>query len=584
MRECLGLSVGATNLVAARPDGNAIVRRAEVTWGTTVLTGFVERFGDPVPIVAADGSVHAADRLVVEALTDLTRAMGRPERTCVAVPAHWHGNLVDRMRALLPDAIVTSDTVAALAALRTHPGLPARGIVALCDFGGTGTTITFADASADFRVIGAAVRYDDFSGDLIDRAVLTHLLAGLDADPSSTSAVASLAAFREQCRIAKQRLSFETATGLPGLHRGSTLRLTRGELEALTCEPLDGMIAAFDDALRRNGVRRSDLAAIAIVGGGARIPLVAQRLSGTFRMPVTTTTHAQTAAAIGAALLGGRDPGTVTRMAAVPRTTTALAPVVPPSAGAAAAPAVAALAWSESEELDELETGAAADDPDWARPELMFQHGGPDDAEALPPLRWYQRPALLFAAAACAAVVSAVGFVVTTDTQPANASSPASSVSATPSMSDVVAPVAAGPAAPPAVTETVVAPDQPTVVRYQAPPAGRAPAPQAPAPTPEAPPPAPETTTPTTTTPITTTPTTTTPTVPTTTPTTTTTPTSTTSTSTPTSTTPPTTTSTTTSTSTSASAPPPPPPPPPSSPAAEPGPAVTDEGSASASR
>jgi Hsp70 protein len=569
MRECLGLSVGATNLVAARPDGNAIVRRAEVTWGTTVLTGFVERFGDPVPIVAADGSVHAADRLVVEALTDLTRAMGRPERTCVAVPAHWPGNLVDGMRALLPDAIVTSDAVAALTALRTHPGLPARGIVALCDFGGTGTTITFADASADFRVIGAAVRYDDFSGNLIDRAVLTHLLAGLDVDPSSTSAVASLAAFREQCRIAKQRLSFETATGLPGLQRGSTLRLTRGEVETLTREPMDGMVAAFDDALGRNGVRRCDLAAIATVGGGARMPFVAQRLSQTLRMPVTTTTHAQTAAAIGAALLGGREPETVTRLAAVPRTATALAPVVPPSVRTAAAPAVAALAWSESEEFDELETGPAADDPDWARPELMFQHGGPDDAEALPPLRWYQRPALLFAAAACAAVVSAVGFVVTTDTQPANASSPAPSVSATPSMSDVVAPVAAGPAAPPAVTETVVAPGQPTVARYQAPPAGRAPAPQAPAPAPEAPPPAPETTVPTTTTtvPTTTTPTTTTPTT----------------TSTPTSTTPTTTTLTTTSTSTPTSAPPPPPPPP-SSPAAEPGPAVTDEGSASASR
>lgn len=579
MRECLGLSVGATNLVAARPDSNAIVRRAEVTWGTTVLTGFVERFGDPVPIVAADGSVHAGDRLVVEALTDLSRAMGRPQRTCVAVPAHWHGNLVDRMRALLPDAIVTSDAVAALTALRTHPGLPARGVVALCDFGGTGTTITLADASADFRVIGAAVRYDDFSGDLIDRAVLTHLLAGLDVDPSSTSAVASLAAFREQCRIAKQRLSFETATGLPGLQRGSRLRLTRGELEALTREPLDGMIAAFDDALGRNGVRRCDLAAIATVGGGASIPLVAQRFSETLRMPVTTTTHAQTAAAIGAALLGGREPETATRLAAVPRTATALAPVVAPSARAAAAPAVAALAWSESEELEELETGAAADDPDWARPELMFQHGEPDDAEALPSLRWYQRPALLFAAAACAAVVSAVGFVVTTDTQPANASSPAPSVSATPSTSGGVAPVAAGPAAPPAVTETVVAPGQPTVVRYQAPPAGRAQAPQAPAAAPEAPPPAPETTTP----PTTTTPTTTT-TVPTTTPTTTTTPTSTTtstSTSPPTSTTPTTTPSTSTSTSAS---PPPPPPAPPSSPAAEPGPPVTDEGSASASR
>ena len=68
MRECVGLSVGATNLVAARADGSSTVRPAAVTWRGAVLTGFVERFGDPVPIVAADGSSHTADHLLVEAL------------------------------------------------------------------------------------------------------------------------------------------------------------------------------------------------------------------------------------------------------------------------------------------------------------------------------------------------------------------------------------------------------------------------------------------------------------------------------------------------------------------------------------
>ncbi len=73
MRECVGLSVGATNLVAARADGSSTVRTAALTWRGAVLTGFVERFGDPVPIVAADGSAHTAERLLVEALTDLAR-------------------------------------------------------------------------------------------------------------------------------------------------------------------------------------------------------------------------------------------------------------------------------------------------------------------------------------------------------------------------------------------------------------------------------------------------------------------------------------------------------------------------------
>ena len=537
MRDCVGLSVGATNLVAARADGGATVRQAAVSWRGTVLTGFVERFGDPVPIVAADGSAHPADRLVVEALADLSRAHGRTGATCVAVPAHWGATLVDRMRALLPDAMVTSDAVAALTALRTHPGLPARGIVALCDFGATGTTITLADAGEDFRAIGQAVRYDDFSGDLVDRALMTHLLAGLDVDPSSTSAVASLTSFRDAVRNAKERLSFQTAVGLRGPRPGTTLRLTRAELESVVREPLDGVLAALDDMLRRNGIWHADLAAIATVGGGARIPLVTQRLSEALRMPVTTTAHPQTVAAIGAALLGGREPETATRLAAAPKIRVVPAAVAPQ----VAQPVVASLAWSQSPVEVDLE-GDSFDDTGFARPEVVFDHAI-DEADAQPPLPWYQRPALLFAAAACAAVVAAVGLVVTTDTKSANAASPMPTVSATPTMSDARVPAAAAgvdAVTPPVVTETVIEGGRPNVRYTQAPPARQ---PPAPAPAPQDPPPAPVTTTPTTTT---TTPTTTTPTTTTTTPT-----------STPTSTS----TSTTTSTSTSTSASPPPPPP-----------------------
>ena len=547
MRDCVGLSVGATNLVAARADGEATVRPAAVTWRGTVLTGFVERFGDPVPIVAADGSAHPADRLVVQALADLGRAQGSAGATCVAVPAHWGAPLVDRMRALLPGAMVTSDAVAALTALRTNPGLPARGVVALCDFGATGTTITLADAGSDFRPIGEAVRYDDFSGDLVDRALLTHLLAGLDVDPSSTSAVTSLTAFRDSVRNAKERLSFQTAVGLRGPRPGTTLRLTRAELETLVRVPLDGVLAALDDTLQRNGIWHADLAAVATVGGGARIPLVTQRLSEALRMPVTTTAHAQIAAAIGAALLGGREAETATRLAAAPKIGVAPAAAVPQIEQ----PAVASLAWSESADEGYSE-GESFDDTGFARPDVVFDHAV--QADELAPLRWYQRPALLFAVAACAAVLAAVGLVVTTDTKSANAASPMPTVSAAPTMSNAQAPAAAvgsDAVAPPVVTETVIAGGRP-IVHYT-----QAPAPQAPAPAraPQDPPPAPVSTTATTTPTTTTTTMETTPTTTETTPTSTTpsTPTST-STSTPTSTT----TATTTATSTTTSQPPPP--------------------------
>ena len=136
---------------------------------------------------------HTAERLLVEALSDLGRTRGRIERTCVAVPAHWPCDSSTGLRALLPDAMVTSDAVAALTALRTQPGLPTRGVAPL-RFRRDRYHDHPRRRGGRLRTVGDVRRQDDFSGDLIDRAVLTHLLAGLDVDPA-TSAVARSPSF-----------------------------------------------------------------------------------------------------------------------------------------------------------------------------------------------------------------------------------------------------------------------------------------------------------------------------------------------------------------------------------------------------
>jgi len=76
---------------------------------------------------------------------------------------------------------VVSDAAAALTALQHDPGLPTRGVVAVCDVGGTGASITLADAGAGYQPIGASLRHPDLSGDLIDQALLTHLVTDLTA-------------------------------------------------------------------------------------------------------------------------------------------------------------------------------------------------------------------------------------------------------------------------------------------------------------------------------------------------------------------------------------------------------------------
>ncbi|BBW99065.1 hypothetical protein MMOR_00020 [Mycolicibacterium moriokaense] len=173
----------------------------------SVLDGFVERVGDPVPLIAPDGSPHQADRLLVEALGNIVDESGAEPASeiAIAVPAHWgmatQRSLRTALRSdptLVPNGMparLVSDAVASLTALQTNPGLPSQGVIALLDFGGSGTSITLADAGRSFEPIDETTRYTEFSGDQIDQALLAHIVNGIAAtggiDPAATAAVGS---------------------------------------------------------------------------------------------------------------------------------------------------------------------------------------------------------------------------------------------------------------------------------------------------------------------------------------------------------------------------------------------------------
>ena len=187
LSDSLGLSIGTTNLVAARVGSPPIVRRAVLNLfgdrapclgastedcGVT-LTGFVERVGDPIPLIAPDGSAHRGEAVLAEALDSMARTAGGGAPIVIAAPAHWGMSTIGALSAALRGkpglaaAPVVSDAAAALAGLKAGSGLPDHGVVALCDFGGSGTSVTIADA-ATLSQIGETVRYPEFSGDLVE--------------------------------------------------------------------------------------------------------------------------------------------------------------------------------------------------------------------------------------------------------------------------------------------------------------------------------------------------------------------------------------------------------------------------------
>ncbi|MDT5125323.1 MAG: hypothetical protein QOH54_967 [Mycobacterium sp.] len=511
MADGIGLSVGAANLRAVVVDRAAVTRAAVLTLYPhrppevglpsenpnlaergLVINDFVDRVGDPVGIVAPDGSSHRADVLLADALRAMLYAVtrGQPPAGPVGVthPAHWRPSAVDALRgalAAVPEfsagkpAPLVSDAVAALTALQHDPGVPARGVIAVCDFGGTGTSITLADAAHGFAPLAPTVRYTDLSGDLIDQALLTHVIADLSAagsvDLSGTSAIGSLTKLRAQCRAAKERLSTAAVTSMPAELPGSRgeVRITRNELDDAIRRPLAGFIEELQDALQRSGIQPADLVAVASVGGGARVPIITTTLSEHLRVPVVTTARPELAAAIGAGLKAVR--GTVedgaTSMAVLPAPAAVVAPMTPPVAslapGAPVVPAESlapvALAWSDAQDVPEVVP--AADGP---RPHIAFE-APEDEPHQAAPVPWYRRPTAVMAAGVVVLLAAIAGAVVLltgrvdepTPSIITGTTAPGTPTSTAPLPSAPTTTEAVPPPAPPPVTQTHTATGRP---------------------------------------------------------------------------------------------------------------------------
>jgi actin-like ATPase involved in cell morphogenesis len=467
-RSALGLSVGATNLAAVTAE-RAVTRKPVLTLYRQrppevgvpsenpmlnepglVISDFVDRVGEPDGIAVADGTVHRSETLVADALRALSYAItdGRalPDAVAVTHPAHWEPAAADSLRAALGRVSEWSrgrlallpDSVAALIALQANPGVPNRGIIAVCDFGGTGTTVALLDAADGYQAVGPAVRHREFSGDLIDQALLTYVVADLSSgsfDTSATSAIGSLTRLRGACRHAKEELSSTIATTLtadvPG-YRGD-IRVTRDELEDAIRQPLDRLITVIHEALQRNGIRAEDLAAIASVGGGAGIPTVTTTLSEQLGAPIITSPRPHLTAAVGAALRAARGPsGSQTALAPTAAGTIADATTrsdipMPPS------PAPP-LAWSEADDDSGIVPIRPGEYPEQSstaglaapRPQPVATRSAAD--------AWYRRPAFVMVATALAVLVVGAGVMITL--RHTSGSTPSPSVSNTPATSN----------------------------------------------------------------------------------------------------------------------------------------------------
>ncbi len=451
MSESLGLSIGVANLVAARAGSDPVTRKSVLTLFDQrpsevglpeenpnpaepglVMRGFVERVGDRTPLVASDGTKYLGDALTVEALEVMARSVGYGTPITIAVPAYWSEEQSAALReeffaqpGLTSNGVaptLISDATAAFAALRAEPGFPTAGIVVLCDFGASGTTVTLIDAGAGSAQVGPSVRYTDLSGDAIDQLILnrvrestpnTDTTGGL----ASTTRMGSLTRQLDQCRHAKEQLSTATVATI-SIGAGEDFELSRDEFDELISSTVDRFLTTVEEILQRNEIPTADLAAVATVGGGASIPLLSTRLSARLGATIHSAPTPTFSAAVGAAVLGELQPPVGAAEGPVLENPTQLATAAAPDMTqmipGARVDEDRPLAWSEdAEEDDPVPYTGPEHSGEYAREAMSFDYAeGEGYGAEEGPLPWYKRTVLVLSLVGAGLALLLLGVVL----------------------------------------------------------------------------------------------------------------------------------------------------------------------------
>src|SRR4051794_16707522 len=338
MSYVVGIDLGTTSTVAAvcRPggaaqvvplEGSATVVPSAVYLGAdgTLLVGeaaqrralsdpghvvrdLTRRVGDATPVLVGRRPVapeELAARFLARLVDDVARREGGvAARVAGTHPAGWGGHRMGALHAALAEqglgsAMLVPEPVAAATGYAAGARIEPGAAVGIYDLGGGRCDATVLRRERDgFVVVGAPEGVEQFGGADLDEVVLAHVRDALGPawealDPTDPDVLAAVADLRREATAAKEALSQDTEVLVPVALPGSRtqVRLGRAEFEEMIRPALTDTVEAVRRALDGAGTSPVDLAALVLVGGSVRIPLVPQLLSEGFGRDVTGAPH-----------------------------------------------------------------------------------------------------------------------------------------------------------------------------------------------------------------------------------------------------------------------------------------------------
>lgn len=302
--------------------GQPAARRA-ATEPSRVAREFKRRVGDPTPLLL-DGSPVPAELLMARLLAwvvgQVAAAEGQPPASlAVTHPANWGEYKLDlfgqaiRQAGLRADHLVP-EPVAAATFYASQRDLAPGSIVAVYDLGGG----TFDAALVRFeptglQIIGRPDGVERLGGIDFDHAVFRHVTDAVDIDldkedTQDAGMAAALTQLRQHCIEAKEALSSDTDVSIPVMlpNRHTQVRLTRSELEGMIGPALAETLVALRRTIASAGITAEQVAAVLLVGGSSRIPLVSERVMAELGRPIAVDARPKDAIPLGAALVASR--------------------------------------------------------------------------------------------------------------------------------------------------------------------------------------------------------------------------------------------------------------------------------------
>lgn len=234
---------------------------------------------------------------VVAALDELTGRYGEPpSRVAMTHRLAWDHHALEELRAELiehgrADILFVPEPHAAVRAFDEVAGVPEHSAVAVFDFGASRCDIAVLRKQGVFMLAGRPETVD-IGGRDIDDLVVEHVGA---------RAGAKSAELRNSCTEAKELLGSYPEVRIPVVAPDVPLdeaRLSRLAFEAIIRPAVELAVDALERVARTAGLHRPDV--VLLVGGSARIPLVAREIAERLRIPTIKAPDGATAA--GAAL------------------------------------------------------------------------------------------------------------------------------------------------------------------------------------------------------------------------------------------------------------------------------------------